>query len=207
MIEVDYGGGGHHTWLREINDQLVCSRVPLPPYIKEQGGRPAGAVGRARRRSPPPSRSRTPLFPTPTRRGKGRGRGRRKGGRRPPLLVQFGPGGRRRAAHPGCPSLSPLRPIWPITSPGGVPVTLRHSGFLRNHPEHFRCPNIVVQYIDLYVSTISRLLVMSPISSGTPNSFGTSKLNKTVIVTLSVRTLRVRELCRHDRDTSPVNNQ
>ena len=24
---------------------------------------------------------------------------------------------------------------------------------------------------------------------------------------LSVRTLRVRELCRHDRDTSPVNNQ
>ena len=25
--------------------------------------------------------------------------------------------------------------------------------------------------------------------------------------TLSVRTLRVRELCRHDRDTSPINNQ
>src|SRR5215216_1692746 len=25
--------------------------------------------------------------------------------------------------------------------------------------------------------------------------------------TLSVRALRVRELCRHDRDTSPVNNQ
>ena len=25
--------------------------------------------------------------------------------------------------------------------------------------------------------------------------------------TLSVRTLWVRELCRHDRDTSPVNNQ
>ena len=45
-----------------------------------------------------------------------------------------------------------------------------------NHSEPFRCPNIVVQYIDLYVSTISRLLVMSPISSGTPNSFGTSKL-------------------------------
>ena len=71
----------------------------------------------------------------------------------------------------GCPSLSPLRPIWPITSPGGVPVTLRHSGFLRNHPEHFRCPNIVVQYINLYVSTISRLLVMSVITSGTPNNF------------------------------------
>ena len=25
--------------------------------------------------------------------------------------------------------------------------------------------------------------------------------------TLSVRTLRVRELCRHDRDMSPINNQ
>ena len=48
---------------------------------------------------------------------------------------------------------------------------------------------------------------MSPISSGTPNSFGTSKINKTAIVTLSVWTLRVRELCRHDRDSSPVNNQ
>ena len=43
-------------------------------------------------------------------------------------------------------------------------------------PKEFGVPNIVVQYIDLYVSTISRLLVISPISSGTPNSFGTSKL-------------------------------
>ena len=51
----------------------------------------------------------------------------------------------------------------------GVPVTLRHFGFLRNHPEHFRCPNIAVQYINLYVSTISRLLVMSVITSGTLN--------------------------------------
>ena len=32
------------------------------------------------------------------------------------------------------------------------------------------------RYINLHVSTISRLLVMSPFSSGTPNSFGTSKL-------------------------------
>ena len=31
--------------------------------------------------------------------------------------------------------------------------------------------------------------------------------NITVIETLSVRTLRVREQCRHDRDTSPVNSQ
>ena len=31
--------------------------------------------------------------------------------------------------------------------------------------------------------------------------------NTIVTETLSVRTLRVRELCRHDRDMSPVNNQ
>ena len=90
MTEVDYGGGGQRTRLGEINDQLVCSRVPLPPYIEEQGGRPAGPVGCARRRSPPPSRSRIPPFPTPTRRGKGRQRKRRKkGGAAPLLLVQF----------------------------------------------------------------------------------------------------------------------
>ena len=64
--------------------------------------------------------------------GERSGEGEGKGGAAPPLLVQFGPGGRRRAAHPGFPSLSPLRPIWPITSPEGVPVTLRHSGFIRN---------------------------------------------------------------------------
>src|SRR3954464_1865471 len=71
-----------------------------------------------------------------------------------------------------------------------IPVTPRYLRKYPNHSEPFRCPNIVVQYTDLYVLTISRLLVMSPISSGTPNSFGTSKLIITVIVTLSVRTLR-----------------
>ena len=38
MTEVDYGGGGHRTRLK---DQINCCvfGVPLPPYIKEQGGR------------------------------------------------------------------------------------------------------------------------------------------------------------------------
>ena len=45
--------------------------------------------------------------------------GRGKGGRRPPSPSPIQTRGRRRAAHPGCPSLSPLRPIWPITSPEG----------------------------------------------------------------------------------------
>ena len=63
----------------------------------------------------------------------------------------------------------------------GVPVTLRHSDFLRNHPEHFRCPNIVVQYINLYVPTISRLLVMSVITYGTPNNLRYIKMYKLVM--------------------------
>ena len=45
LVQIGLGGGG----------------APLPPYIKEQGGGRPAPVGRARRRSPPPSRSRTPL--------------------------------------------------------------------------------------------------------------------------------------------------
>src|SRR4051812_23617740 len=51
---------------------------------------------------------------------------------------------------------------------------------------------------------------MSLISSRTPNELQSPKhtTHKTKRNrTLSMRTLRVRELCRHDRDTSPVNNQ
>ena len=95
-------------------------------------------------------------------------------------------------------------------SPGGVPVTPRYSDMYPVPPEHFRCPNTIVQYINLYLSTILRLLVMSVISSGTPNKLRSPKHtthNTNRHRMLSVRTLRVRELCRHDRDTSLVNNQ
>ena len=65
--------------------------------------------------------------------------------------------------------------------------------------------------MNLYLSTISRLLVMSVISSGTLNNIQSPNHITRIIQnrhrTLSVRTLRVRELCRHGRDTSPVNNQ
>ena len=57
----------------------------------------------------------------------------------------------------------------------------------------FRSPNIGFQCINLHVSTISRRLVMSVITSGTPNNLRYIKMHKliiTVIVTLSVRTLR-----------------
>src|SRR3989337_1327946 len=65
--------------------------------------------------------------------------------------------------------------------------------------------------MNLYLSAISRLPVMSMISSGTPNNIRSPNHITHIIQnrhrTLSVQTLRVRELCRHDRDTSPVNNQ
>ena len=52
---------------------------------------------------------------------------------------------------------------------------------------------------------------MSVISSGTPNNIQSPNHITHITLyrqrTLSVRTLRVRELCRHDQDTSPVNNQ
>ena len=157
-------------------DQHECLGVPPAPVYKgaRGGGRPApiGAPGGV-------------LLLVGVGLLLGGGRkwgGRRKGGRRPPSpspIRTRGGGGARPTF--GCPSLSPLRPIWPITSPGRVPVTLRLSGFLRNHPEHFRCPNIAVQYINLYVSTISRLLVMSVITSGTPNNLRYIKMHKLII--------------------------
>ena len=161
---------------------LLPPGVGLPPFLVQLGDLPC-------------SRSR--------REGKGREKGRKEGVR-PLPLVQFGPD-----HGEGCGHL--LRPFSPFPYVTLRPnMNSRNSPVLRKIPESlgtFRSLNIVVQYIDLYVSTISRLLVMPVITSGTLNSFGTSKLNKIVIVTLSVRTLRVRELCGHDRDTSLVNNQ
>src|SRR3954465_10743008 len=57
-------------------------------------------------------------------------------------------------------SLFPLKPIKAHYFSRN-PVTPRYLRKYPNHSEPFRCPNIVFQYIDLYVSTISRLLVMS----------------------------------------------
>src|SRR5215216_3058086 len=78
-------------------------------------------------------------------------------------------------------------------------------------PELFRRPNTLIPYINLYLQTIPEFLVMSVISSGTPNNIWSQTYITHIILyrqrTLSVRTLWVRELCRHDRDTSPVNNQ
>ena len=99
----------------------------------------------------------------------------RRGHRPSPSPIRTRPLG---AAQPALGSPS-LFLVWPNKAQyfsRRIPVTLRYFEKYPNHSEPFRSPNIVVQYIDLYVSTISRLLVMSLISSGTPNSFDTSKL-------------------------------
>ena len=168
MTEVEYGGRGHRTRLRnDHEDQLVCSRVPPASVYKGSKGvlrRPRGG----RRRSPTPTGSRTPLpVPCPTRRGGGR---IGKGGRRPSLLVQFGLGGEGACGLPWQPlPLLHTRPIRPINPPGGSGNPSGTPVLSETSPEPFRCPNIVIQYINLYVSTIPRLLVMSVITSGTPN--------------------------------------
>ena len=50
MIEVEYGGGGHRTRLRNnIEDQLVCHGVPPAPVYKgAKGEGAAGQGGRAK---------------------------------------------------------------------------------------------------------------------------------------------------------------
>ena len=174
MNEVEYAGRGHPTRLRnDREDPLVSRGAPLPPYIKEQGGG-GGRTRRGRAKgSPTPTGSRTPSFLVGVGEGGKRGRGGRKSGPHP--LSNSDQRGAARLLPFGLSPLFPYGPIRPIYSPANS----RNSPVLQKYPndsEPFRTPNIVVQYIDLYVSTISRLLVMSPISSGTPNSFGTSKL-------------------------------
>src|SRR5215216_1995360 len=73
--------------------------------------------------------------------------------------------------------------VWSPTrtpSPSRIPPRGREGEGRRGRGEGkggkppFRCPNIAFQYIDLYVSIISRLLIMPVISSGTPNKFQSS---------------------------------
>ena len=156
---------------------LCVHGEPPPQYIKEE-----------RRRRPTPTGSRIPsLSLVWTRRGrkeegrrrKGEGEEKERDGS-PFPLVQFGPEGE------GAQLAFPLFPLKPIKA-HCFPVTTRYSEKYPNHSEPFRCPNIVVQYIDLYVSAISRLLVMSPISSGTPNYLRYIKTHKLIIPIVTKR--------------------
>ena len=124
-------------------------------------------------------------------RGKEREREEERGAA-PPPLAQFGlPMGGRATSWAAALSL-PSGPLRPNTSLGG---SGNPSGTLvctRYTPEPFRCPNTTFQYINLYLSTISRLLVMSVISSRTPNKLRSPK--HTTHNTNRHRTRRVRTL-------------
>ena len=102
---------------------------PLPPYIKDQGGcgRPGG--GRARR-SPTPTGSRTPPFPSWIRTWEGgkRWRRRRKGGVPPPSPCPIRTRGRCARPLPWPPLLFSTKAHYGPLSPRGVPVTSRYSG-------------------------------------------------------------------------------
>ena len=110
-----------------------------------------------------------------------------KGAPPPPLLVLFGLEGEGRAALPWPPLLFSTKAHYGPLTPRGVLVTSRYSGKSRFHPEHFRYPNIGFQYINLHVSTISRLLVMSVITSGTPNNLRYIKTYKLIIPIVTER--------------------
>ena len=89
-----------------------------------------------------------------------------------------------------CASPWPIRPIdlpGPPRTPSGDPMNTRYA------PKPFRCPNSIVLYINLHLRTISELLVMSMISSGTPNNIR-SPNHITHITLYRQRTLSVRTL-------------
>ena len=96
IIEVDYGGGGHRTRLKDQTINCCVSRVPPAPVYKGERGEVQPARRGRARRSPTPTGSRTPslflvgLGEEGERGGGDEGKG---GGRRPPLLVLFGLGG------------------------------------------------------------------------------------------------------------------
>ena len=138
---------------------------PLPPYIKEKAGERRPARRRRARRSPTPTGSRTPFFPSwRRRRGEGGGREEGKGGATP-LLVQFGLEGEGACGLPWPPLLfstkahvGPLNPrggsgnprysgIYPIT-PGTIPVSEYSRPIYQSSClDHFETPRHVRDHI------------------------------------------------------------
>ena len=93
----------------------------------------------------------------------------------------------------GCPEPLSVTQYIPGT-PGTLPVSEYYRPIYEYLPlDHFETPRHVRDLIrDSEQHSVTK----------SHNSYNTNRHR-----TLSVRTLRVRELCRHDRDTSPVNNQ
>ena len=131
MTEVEYGGGGHRTRLRnDHEDQLVCSRVPPASVYKGAKGEGAAGQGGRAKGSPTPTGSRTPSFLVQLGEGGKGGEWRRKGegGRAPNPLSNSDWAWEGRAPPPGS---FPLRPIKAQYS---SPYS-RNSPVLRKIPE------------------------------------------------------------------------
>ena len=160
-------------------DQLGCFwDASASVYKGSEGGRLAGHRRRARRVLLPLGVGFPPIL---VGIGFAEGEKRERGPATSPSPNRTRGRGRR-AAHVGLPLLfSTKAHHGPFSSRGGsgnLPGTPVKSRF---HPEHFRYPNIGFQYINLYVSTISILLVMSVITSGTPNNLRYIKMHKLII--------------------------
>ena len=122
MIEVEYGGKGHRTRLRnDHEDQLVCSRVPPASVYKGAKGEGAAGQGGRAKGSPTPTGSRTPFFPSwNRRRGKEEEEGKERGAPPPfpcPIRTRKGRGAR---PPPATFPLLPRGPCRPNNPPGGV---------------------------------------------------------------------------------------
>ena len=170
--------GVPHTAKINLGVSLGC---PLPTYIKEGGG-----GGRPRRGAPIgrvqlgfPILVGVPFLFQQGRDERSRnGRRKERGAPPPPYSNSDQPMGGTRQPLEALLSF----PVWPIKAHyflRRIPVTLWYSEKYPNHSELFRCPNIAFQYIDLYISTISKLLVMSVISSGTLNNLRYIKSHNT----------------------------
>ena len=84
ISEVEYGGGGHRTWLKDQTINCCVSGVPPAPVYKGARGGCGRPGSRRARRSPTPTGSRTPPFPSWIRTWEGeRVEEKKEGGRRP----------------------------------------------------------------------------------------------------------------------------
>ena len=141
--------------------------------------------------------------------GEGEGEGEGNGGRAPsPCPIRTPHGGGATPLWAALPL--PCSPCGPLL-PRGVPVTSQYSD---KYPKHSGTILVSEHYRPIYQSLPLdhfetphhvRDLIRDSEQYSVIKSHNSNNINRHR--TLSVWTLRVRELCRHDRDTSPVNKQ
>ena len=109
--------------------------APLPPYIKDLGGRQPSRRRARQGGSPTPTRSRTPPFLVGVGEGGRRREGEGKRGAPPPFLVQFRLEGEGARGLPWPPLPLSTKAHEAHYTLRRVPVTPRYSGICPNLPE------------------------------------------------------------------------